>query len=173
MTPKFGTYSLFLTIILWGILVGAIHYSHLIYFSVYLSNLPDSAIVVNGVYAVRDTVFWQSIHPILIFSLFCSLALNWKSKERRTLIVVTMTVYALALLITFIYFVPELIAFQGDLNSSGVSRDEWLMRGHQWQRLSWIRGAFITAAILPLLIAATTPADKCECRKINKNRTLF
>ena len=35
-TLKLGTYSLFLTIILWGTLLGGIAYSHLVYFPVYL-----------------------------------------------------------------------------------------------------------------------------------------
>lgn len=54
---KFGTYSLFLAIILWGTLLGGIAYSHLVYFPVYLSALPDSAVVVNGPYGLHEAIF--------------------------------------------------------------------------------------------------------------------
>ena len=48
-TLRPGTISLMLSIILWGTLLGGIAYSHLIYFPVYLSALPDSAVVVKRV----------------------------------------------------------------------------------------------------------------------------
>jgi hypothetical protein len=42
-TSKLGTYLLFLTIILWGTLLGGIAYAHLVYFPVYLSALIQTA----------------------------------------------------------------------------------------------------------------------------------
>ena len=156
MKFNFGTYSLFPAVILWGTLLGGIHYSHLVYFPVYLSALPDSATVVNGVYGINDAVFWLTMHPLLIVSLVLTLGLNWKSKERRKLIAATIIVYALVLTVTQIYFLPELMAFQDSPNSS-VSPAEWFARGERWQRLSWIRGAVMYAAILPLLVALTKP----------------
>lgn len=162
MTSKLGTYALFPVVILWGTLLGAIYYSHLVYIPVYLSALPDSAVVVNGVYPVRDEVFWQSIHPILILALAASLALNWKSKTRRGLIATTMLVYALMLAATFFYFVPELMAFQDSPNSPAVTPAEWFERGQRWQHLSWIRGALMTAATLPLLVGLTKPFEAAQ-----------
>ena len=47
------TYSLFLSIILWGVLIGGVVYSHMVYFPVYLSDLPDSSILVTGKYALH------------------------------------------------------------------------------------------------------------------------
>src|SRR5919112_2761449 len=82
-TLRLGTYSLFLAIILWGTLLGGIAYSHLVYFPVYLSALPDSAVVVTGTYGLNEVPFWAIIHPLLILSLIAALALNWKLKPRR------------------------------------------------------------------------------------------
>ena len=158
MKLELKTYALFFIVIVWGTLLGGVTYSHLVYFPVYLSALPDSSVVVNGAYGMRDAVFWTRIHPVLILSLVLTLALNWKSKARRGLIITSMAVYALALTVTFLYFVPELMAFQNSPNSA-VSPAEWFERGRRWQIFSWIRGAALYAGILPLLIALTKPDD--------------
>ena len=158
MKLELKTYSLFLVVILWGTLLGAITYSHLVYFPVYLSALPDSAVVVNGTYGLNEAAFWMRIHPVLLLSLVIALALNWRSKTRRGLIITTMAVYAAVLAVTFLYFVPELMAFQDSPNST-VSPAEWFERGRRWQLFSWIRGAVMYAAILPLLTALTKPDD--------------
>lgn len=153
------TYSLFLAVILWGTLLGGVAYSHLVFFPVYLSALPGSAVLVNGPYGMSDPIFWMMIHPLLILSLILALALNWKLKPRRKLILVSFAVYVFILVISIIYFVPELMAFKQS-PASGLSPAEWLVRGQRWQRLSWIRGAIMYIAILPLLIALTKPVKR-------------
>src|SRR3954471_5364257 len=139
-TLKLGTYSLFLSIILWGTLLGGIAYAHLVYFPVYLSALPDSAVVVNGPYGLNEGIFWTIIHPALILSLIISLALNWKSTQRRKLILISFALYAVVLIISQLYFIPELGAFRNS-PTLNLTPAEWLARGQRWQHLSWIRGA--------------------------------
>lgn len=148
---KFGTYSLFLAIILWGTLLGGIAYSHLVYFPVYLSALPDSAVVVNGPYGLHEAIFWMIIHPLLIISLIVTLILNWRLRARRKLILISFVVYVLVIVVSQTYFIPELIAFERSPGSS-LTPSEWSARGQRWQRLSWIRGAVCYAAFLPLLV---------------------
>lgn len=155
---RLGTYSLFLAIIFWGTLLGGIAYSHIVYFPVYLSALPDSAVVVNGTYGLNEVPFWAIIHPLLILSLIVTLVLNWKSKPRRKLILISFAIYIVLLVVTLIYFVPELVAFKRSPESS-LSPAEWLARGQRWQKLSWIRGAVCYAAFVPLLLALTRPAE--------------
>lgn len=150
------TYSLFLAIILWGTLLGGIAYSHLVYFPVYLSALPDSAVVVNGPYGLHEAVFWMTIHPLLILSLILALVLNWKSKPQRKRILISFAIYVVVIAVSSLYFIPELGAFQQSPESS-LTPAEWLARGQRWQRLSWIRGAVMYAGILPLLVALTKP----------------
>ena len=156
-TLRLGTYSLFLVVILWGTLLGGIAYSHIVYFPVYLSALPDSAVLVHGTYGLHESKFWLTIHPLLILSLIVTLVLNWKSKLRRKLILVSFVIYFLVLIVTQIYFLPELLAFEQSPQSR-VSTSEWLVRGQRWQKLSWIRGSVMYAGILPLLLALTKPA---------------
>jgi hypothetical protein len=160
-TSRLRTYALFPPVILWGTLLGGIAYSHLVFFPVYLSALPDSAVLVNGPYALNEGVFWMIIHPLLIVSLIIALALNWKSAPHRKLILISFGVYILVIVTTTIYFVPELIAFQHS-PESGVSRAEWFARGQRWQKLSWTRGIIMYAAILPLLLALSKPVSDPE-----------
>ncbi|HEY3040300.1 MAG TPA: anthrone oxygenase family protein [Pyrinomonadaceae bacterium] len=160
-TTKLGTPLLMLTIVLWGTLLGGIAYSHLVFFPVYLSALPGSAVLVNGPYAMNDGIFWMIIHPLLIISLVATLILNWKSSSRRKLIAISFAVYAIVLLVSLFYFVPELVLFKHSPEST-LQATEWLVRGRRWQRLSWLRGAVTYLAFVPLLIALTKPAAESE-----------
>src|SRR5947207_13801182 len=96
-TLRLSTISLMLSIILWGTLLGGIAYSHLVYFPVYLSALPDSAVLVNGPYGLNEAIFWLMVHPLLLLSLIAALALNWKSKSRRQIIGISLSVYVVVL----------------------------------------------------------------------------
>jgi uncharacterized membrane protein len=156
-TWRLGTYSLFLTVILWGTLLGGIVYSHIVYFPVYLSALPDSAVVVTGTYGLNEVPFWAIIHPLLILSLIVTLVLNWKSKPRRKLILISSVIYLVVLVVSQVFFIPELVAFQRSPESS-LSAAEWFARGQRWQRLSWIRGAVCYVGFMPLLLALTRTA---------------
>src|SRR5882724_1177446 len=144
-TRKLATPLLMLAIILWGTLLGGMVYSHLIFFPVYLSDLPGSAVLVNGPYAMNETTFWVIIHPLLILSLAAALVFNWKSSTRRKLIGVSFTVYVIVLLISLFYFVPELVLFKHSPEST-IPATEWLARGRRWQRLSWLRGFVVYIA---------------------------
>ena len=155
---KLGTPILMLAIVLWGTLLGGVVYSHLVYFPVYLSALPDSAVLVNGPYGLNEWIFWAIIHPLLIISLSGALVLNWKSGSRRKLIAVSFAVYVIILLISMFYFVPELVLFRNSPQST-VPASEWLARGRRWQRLSWLRGLAMYLAFVPLLLALAKPTD--------------
>ena len=157
-TLRLSTILLMLSIVLWGTLLGGIAYSHLVYFPVYLSALPNSAAVVNGPYGLHEAIFWMIIHPLLILLLLVTLILNWRLQARRKLILISFVVYVLVIVISQIYFIPELIAFERSPESS-LTPAEWLARGQRWQRLSWIRGAIMYAGILPLLVALTKPVS--------------
>jgi uncharacterized membrane protein len=158
VTRKLGTLALMVSIILWGTLLGGIIYSHLVFFPKYLSDLPNSAVLVNGVYGVNETVFWLIIHPLLIISLIVTLVFNWASSSRRKLIAISLLVYAITIVVTQVYFVPELVLFAHSPEST-VAPAEWLSRGRRWQSLSWLRAVIMYAAYVPLLFALSKPAD--------------
>jgi hypothetical protein len=156
-----GTYAFFPAIIFWGILLGGIAYSHVAFIPAYLSDLPNSAIVVTGKYGINEAPFWMTIHPLLILSLIVALAVNWKFKARRRLIAVSFGVYISVLIVTSVYFVPELLSFAKS-QSSDLPASEWLARGHRWQNLSMIRGAICFIGFLPLLAAFAKSVNEPE-----------
>ena len=141
-----------LSILLMGILLGGIVYSHIVYFPPFLSDLPASSVLVNGPYALHEEYFWLTIHPVAILSLIVSLALNWKDSVRRKLIAIPLTVYVLAIVVTTFYFVPELQNFAHSATMN-VSSEEWYARGQRWQHMSWIRGTLLLLSYIPLLLA--------------------
>jgi hypothetical protein len=151
-----GTYALVVAITCWGILLGGIAYSHLVYFPVYLSDLPESAVVVTGPYGLNEAIFWILLHPLLILSLASAAVLNWRTPRRRRLILGSLAIYVVVLVATSVYFLPELRAFAQSAES-GLEKAEWKVRGQQWQRLSWIRGALCFVGFYPLLFALTIP----------------
>jgi uncharacterized membrane protein len=150
------TISLMASIIFYGIFIGGIVYAHVVFFPAYLSALPGSAALTNGPYALHDEYFWTLIHPLAIVALIIALALNWKIPGRRKLIAIPLALYVIAIIVTALYFVPELRAFHASPSSS-VSAVEWYARGQRWQHLSWTRGTIMGLAIIPLLLALITP----------------
>ena len=114
--------------------------------------------LVNGPYALNEAKFWLLIHPLAILSLIISLALNWKIRARRKLVLITLGIYLLAIVVTALYFVPELRAFQNSPNLN-LSRAEWYARGQRWQYLSVVRGTFMGLSVVPLLLALRVRED--------------
>jgi len=150
---KLSELSLFAAIVSWAGIVGAVLHLHIATMPPLLSNLPESSIVVTGTYGVKDADFWKIIHPITIVSTMLALVINWKSRERRKFIGVAMAIYAIALVATAVYFVPELMAFFASSQNTSVTAAEWLERGQRWQYLSWIRGLGMVAGFVSLLLA--------------------
>ena len=147
-----------LSVILWGVLLGGVVYSHVVYFPVYLSHLPESAIITNGEYALHEENFWMFIHPVLVLSLIVSLGANWSDRVRRKLIAATLFVYVAVIVISLFYFIPQLAEFRNSPQSS-ISSAEWILRGRHWQHMSWIRGATLFVFAVPLLIALACPKN--------------
>lgn len=134
--------SLFIALTLWATLIGGVAYSHIVYFPPYLGHLPESNSLITGSYGLKDGNFWMVVHPLTILSLIVTVILNWKQTARRRFILITLGIYALAIVATAIYFVPELMAF-ADSPNTPISASEWFERGQTWQYRSWIRGSFM------------------------------
>jgi hypothetical protein len=152
--------SLFITISLWAIIIGGISYSHVVYFPPYLSHLPESNHLITGEYGLHDENFWMLAHPLTVLVTLVTLTLNWKLKERRKFILITLGIYALAIVATATYFIPQLKAFAGSSATTTVTPSEWFQRGQRWQYMSWVRGFFMYLGFIMLLIALTKDKTK-------------
>jgi len=110
---------------------------------------------------LNDGYFWTLIHPLAILSLIVALVLNWKIPARRKLIAVPLIVYVLAIVVTALYFVPELQNFKNSPNMA-VTPAEWYARGQRWQHLSWTRGTVMGLSYIALLLALAWREDNAS-----------
>ena len=159
--------SLFVALTFWAIIIGGVMYSHIVYFPAYLSHLPESNKLITGEYGLHDENFWLFVHPFAILTTIATLILNWKMKTRRKLILISFSIYALAIVATASYFLPNLLAFASSNTNTTVTPSEWYQRGQTWQHFSWIRGASLYIGFLMLLMALTKGYLQDEKANIN------
>lgn len=152
--------SLFVAITCWAIIIGGVMYSHLVYFPAYLSYLPESNNLIAGENGLKDGNFWMLIHPFAILSTTLTLILNWKLKTRRKFILMSFSIYVLAIIATAVYFLPTLFIFADAAKYPTVTATEWFQRGQTWQHLSWIRGSTLYVGFLFMIIALTKDHPK-------------
>ena len=151
---------MFVVVITWATIIGAIIYSHVAYFPGYLSHLPESNKVITD-YGVKDANFWMLAHPVNIVATILALILNWRLQTRRIYILVAAAIYVAAIVATFSYFVPQLLDFENGVRA-GVSATDLRLRGQTWQYLSWIRGSFMSIGFILLLIALSNNNSKSD-----------
>jgi hypothetical protein len=154
MRIGFGSYTLMVAIVLYGVLLGGVVYSHIVFFPVYLGHLPDSASLTNGPYALHEENFWLLIHPMLLTSLVVAIFVNWRDTYRRWRIAITLGVYVVVLAVSSLWFIPQLGEFRESPRSTKTA-EEWSAQGERWQHMSWVRGSTLFLASIPLLLALT------------------
>jgi cytochrome bd-type quinol oxidase subunit 2 len=112
---------------------------------------PRSLSMWQGEYGLHAEYFWMAIHPVTLLLLIGALITNWKNSRRKHILIVLGT-YFLILVITSIYFVPELISliqtpYQDTVDENLVSRSS------QWEMLSIIR--LLVLAVLCYILLST------------------
>ncbi|MBX2934289.1 MAG: hypothetical protein KF825_08585 [Ferruginibacter sp.] len=112
----------------------------------------------QGNYALQAEPFWKFVHPVTLVLLLVTLALNWKT-ERKKYILFTLVIYIIALIATFIYYVPELKSIIGMPYSATVDA-AMQKRGSLWITLSLIRLTFIFVSAFVLIMGLTRPEKK-------------
>ena len=100
----------------------------------------------------------MGINPVLILLLIITLISNGKNKPRRKKILISFVVYAVVLIVSSIYFIPELMNFSKSATSS-LPASEWMRRSSNWMTYSIVRGVIMFAAIIPLFGALMKPDD--------------
>jgi hypothetical protein len=124
-----------------SVVIGAAIYEHIAVVPQWSRAVPASLAMFQGEYGLRPAPFWMMIHPVTLVFMGLSLLLFWKSTYRKSLLI-TIAGYVLVLIITFSYFVPELLAITGTAYSENV--DPVLTeRAKLWETLSLVRLAFL------------------------------
>jgi len=135
------------------VILGAAVYEHIVLIPKWSAALPASLSMYQGTYALHPENFWIPIHPITILCLGVALVVNWKSNRRKNIFIV-LGGYIFILVLTFGYFVPELIRLTETPFSDTVD-PELVKRASTWEALSLVR--LIALAILSMLLLSALP----------------
>lgn len=131
------------------IVIGGAVYEHIAVVPQWASGPPVSLSMFQGKYGLKPAPFWKMIHPVTLLLMGLSLVLYWRTGRMRNLLV-TMIGYVLILVITFGFFVPELIAITetgyAELQDPGLTG-----RAKRWEQLSLARLGLLILLALVLL----------------------
>jgi hypothetical protein len=111
----------------------------------------------QGEYGLNAAPFWQPVHPVTLILFIVTLVLNRKT-DRLKLIALPFITYFLILIITAVYFVPELIDIIQTPYQS-VTDPVLQSRAEKWEILSLIRLFVLILSSTLLLTALTKPAN--------------
>jgi len=132
-------------------------YEHIAVIPQWSAAPPKSLSMHQGDYRLKAENFWMMIHPITLLLMIVALILNWKNPRRKN-IMITLGVYFLILVITTVWFVPELISITGTIYQDTM--DETLTgRAGLWEMLSIIR-MLVLFVLCVILLAALLKSDQ-------------
>ncbi len=133
-----------------AVVVGAAIYEHIAVVPGWSAAPPASLSMFQGKYGLNPTPFWKAIHPVTLLLLAAAIVLFRKTGSKAYLLI-TSVGYVIVLIITFAYFVPELIEITGIPYSENTD-DSLTKRATQWEILSLVRLSFlILLAIIAFL----------------------
>ena len=138
-----------------AIIIGGAVYEHLNVVPQWSAGPPASLSMFQGQYGLKPELFWMIIHPVTILLFALTLIIHWRSGRRKPLVVVFIS-YAVILIVTSVFFVPELISIT--TASFAPTVDAGLTkRAALWETLSIVRlGVLIVLAII-LFTGLTKP----------------
>lgn len=131
------------------IVIGGATYEHAAVVPQWTSAVPASLSMFQGEYGLAASNFWIPVHPVAIVLFLLALIANWRT-ERRKYILIALTGYVAILGMTFVYFVPELMAIIQTSYSLSVD-PELTRRAQFWEMLSLVRLAILITLAVCLL----------------------
>lgn len=81
----------------------------------------------------RSFTFWLSLHAVTLVDLVHALITNWDS-DRRAWLLVAVACYAVTWIVTVLFFISDVIAFN-KVNVDGPPSPELADQGRRWLRL--------------------------------------
>lgn len=136
-----------------SVVIGAAIYEHLCVVPRWAAAPPYSLSMFQGEYGLNPEAFWIPIHPVTLLLLIITLMLSWKTPRRKNLLV-AVSGYIVILIITGIYFVPQLLEITGTPYSAEVDV-ELTGRAKMWEALSIVRLFVLVALAIALFLGLT------------------
>ncbi len=146
------------TCLAFTIMIGGAVYEHLVLVPKWAAAPPVSLSMFQGTYALKTEIFWMLIHPVNLVLFISTLVVHWRSLRRKNLLIVV-SVYLLILIITSIYFVPELISII-TAPFSATADAGLTYRAGLWEILSLVRLGVLLILAMILFLGLTKSARK-------------
>lgn len=153
MKSSYRIYLLIAAAMSFMIVIGGGVYEHMNIVPKWKLAPPASLTMFQGEYGINPGNFWQLIHPVTLILLIAALIANWKT-VRRKYILINITGYAIILIITFTYFVPELLAIIQTPYEPAANND-LVSKAGLWEKLSLARLVFMIVIAVILLRGLT------------------
>lgn len=169
MRPQLATPSLFVASLLAAMELGGSFYEALVVYPAWSASPPATLALLQGPNSVDSTPFWIPIHVGLEIMLVVALTLNWRARARRNLVLLAIGIHALVRVWTFMYFVPEILAF-ASIAPNGPHPSDLVARTELWGRLGWIRRALIGLDSVTLLLALMRPGPRLSANALVEPR---
>jgi hypothetical protein len=139
-----------LSCLFFTIMIGGAVYEHLAVVPKWAAAPPVSLTMFQGEYGMKPELFWMIIHPIILLFFTATLIMHRRTERRRPLASVFIT-YAIILIVTSIYFVPELLSIISTPVSSTPDA-QLTKRASLWEILSLVRlGVLLVSAVILFL----------------------
>lgn len=146
------------TCLSFSVVIGAAIYEHVAVVPRWAAAPPMSLSMFQGKYGLNPAPFWKGVHPVTLLLMAASIILFWKTGSRSHLLTVSIA-YVAILIITFAYFVPELIAITG--TSYSEKADVLLIkRARLWETLSLARLSVLVVLAIILFLGLTRTAAR-------------
>jgi hypothetical protein len=142
-----------LTCLAFAIIIGGAFYEHLNVVPKWAAAPPLSLSMFQGQYGLKPELFWMLIHPVTLLLFAITLVMHWRSARRKPLLIVLGS-YLFILVVTSIYFVPELISITTTAFSTDVDA-ELTRRAARWESLSLVRLGLLVIFSLVLFMGLT------------------
>ncbi len=132
------------------VVIGGAVYEHMNVVPTWSAAPPISLSMFQGEYGLKPELFWMIIHPVNLVLFILTMVIHWRTARRKNLLIVFGT-YILILVITSIYFVPELISITSAEYSTAADAN-LTERATMWETLSLVRlGVLVVLALLLLM----------------------
>ncbi|RYY23476.1 MAG: hypothetical protein EOO04_14250 [Chitinophagaceae bacterium] len=134
-------------------IIGGAVYEHINIVPVWSAAPPISLSMFQGEYGMKQEYFWKFIHPVNLLLFIVTLIVHWRSTRRKTILAV-LGGYLTILIITSIYFVPELIQITTTAFSK-TADNHLTSRASLWETLSLVRLVILIVLSLVLFLGLT------------------
>lgn len=158
MTVKNFLYGL--SCFLFTLIVGAAIYEHIAIWPHAFAAIPASLAMFQGEYGLESAPFWINIHPLTLLVFLISLFMSWKTARKKHVLFAVVG-YVVVLIVTFTYFVPELLDLTQTPFSAEVNQ-QLTNRGKRWENLSLVRLGVIMIITAYLYAGAFKSGEKIQ-----------